>query len=113
MGNTTKTQIYNTVREDFIENANFAFESTKHYGFKNVYDIASVGDLWSWTRLGLVPLVLRDDYEFSEDISWANFNDPTVTAGNFSKRLGKFRRHNFIPVDLRFLVKEGEGSTNS
>eukprot|EP00434_Breviolum_minutum_P035410 symbB.v1.2.031347.t1/scaffold3626.1/size81632/4 len=59
--------VENSIETDIIENANFAFEG--YFGNKNVNDVNDFSDFWSWTRLGLLPLVFPDlPYTYSEGI---------------------------------------------
>ncbi|CAK0850362.1 unnamed protein product, partial [Prorocentrum cordatum] len=55
------------------ENANFAFTGSFPFehgrmGFKNIHDVNSVGDFWSWLNLGLLPLFFpeRGTWDVSE-----------------------------------------------
>lgn len=49
------------------DNLNFAYDSTGNIGFKDISDIYSIYDIWSWLRLGFVPTLLNDKYIYSED----------------------------------------------
>lgn len=44
---------------DIIDNANFAFDSD-FMGHKNIYDVNSIPDFWSWFSLGFLPLMFTD-----------------------------------------------------
>lgn len=56
---------------DMKENANFAFGGDVPFengrmGHKNIYDVNSFADFWSWLDLGIVPLFWADGWELSE-----------------------------------------------
>lgn len=56
---------------DIVENANFAFSGdvpieNGRMGFKNVFDVNSIPDFWSWISMGLVPLVWPEAWDVSE-----------------------------------------------
>lgn len=49
---------------DISDNANFAWEH--NYGNKNMFDVHTFADFWSWTRLGFLPLVIQEAWAYSE-----------------------------------------------
>ena len=59
------------------ENANFAW--SQNFGHKNVYDVDSIADFWSWLRLGLLPNLLKHSWTWSEGLDSAY-----ATNRNFS-----------------------------
>ncbi|CAJ1395974.1 unnamed protein product [Effrenium voratum] len=60
--------VENSIETDIIENANFAFEG--YFGNKNINDVNSFADFWSWARLGLLPLLYPDPpYAYSEGLA--------------------------------------------
>ena len=73
LGNMTKTHLYTSVTADLSKNANFAFDVTGNIGSKTLDNVATMADLWSWVRLGLIPVIFKDRYPFSE----TTHNDPT------------------------------------
>lgn len=52
---------------DIAENANFAFELA--FGNKVIWDVHSYADVWSWVRLGFIPLVMQTSWAYSEGYS--------------------------------------------
>lgn len=54
--------VEDSLKEDILQNANFAY--TGYMGHKDVNDVNSHADFWSWMRLGLVPLL------FQQSTSW-------------------------------------------
>jgi len=60
--------VENAITEDIAENANFAFAHA--FGHKGIEDVNSYADFWSWTRLGLLPL-LTGTWSYSEDLASA------------------------------------------
>lgn len=60
--------VENAIAGDIEENANFAW--AHHFGHKGIDDVNSYGDFWSWTRLGLLPL-LTIQSGYSEDLQKA------------------------------------------
>jgi len=62
--------VENSIETDITENANFAFEG--YFGNKVIGDVNSFADFWSWTRLGLLPLVFPEmPYLYSEGLAEA------------------------------------------
>jgi hypothetical protein len=56
---------------DIVENANFAFSGnvpfeTGRMGHKNIDDVNSHADFWSWFNMGLVPLVWAEGIDVNE-----------------------------------------------
>lgn len=49
---------------DLRENANFAF--AHNFGHKDIEDVNSFSDFWSWSRIGLLPLVVQPKWYYSE-----------------------------------------------
>jgi len=61
----------NAIRTDITENANFAFNgmnpwTTEPFGHKNIHDVHSIADFWSWFNLGLVPLFWPEGWSTQE-----------------------------------------------
>merc|ERR1719230_1876322 len=60
-----------SVEFDLLENANFAwaglvpFESGR-FGFKTLFDVNTIADFWSWTTMGLVPLLFLESWDVNE-----------------------------------------------
>eukprot|EP00439_Symbiodinium_sp_Y106_P079159 s167_g17.t2 len=76
--------VENSIETDITENANFAFEAWPrmcctiflglegYFGNKVIGDVNSFADFWSWTRLGLLPLVFPEmPYLYSEGLAEA------------------------------------------
>lgn len=56
---------------DITENANFAFSGpipweNGRMGHKNMFDVNSIGDFWSWMSIGIVPIFWAEGWEISE-----------------------------------------------
>lgn len=56
---------------DIEENANFAFSGIVPYengrmGHKNIYDVNTIADFWSWMSMGLVPIFWPQSWDVSE-----------------------------------------------
>lgn len=64
----TVMKVENAIAEDIAENANFAWAHA--FGHKGINDVNSYADFWSWTRLGLVPLVTAQ-WGYSESLDEA------------------------------------------
>jgi len=57
--------VEDSLRFDILDNANFAF--TRYpIGHKDMYDVNSLSDFWSWMSSGLVPLLWNQEYLASE-----------------------------------------------
>eukprot|EP00930_Biecheleria_cincta_P045279 TRINITY_DN31210_c0_g1_i1.p1 TRINITY_DN31210_c0_g1~~TRINITY_DN31210_c0_g1_i1.p1 ORF type:complete len:927 (-),score=178.82 TRINITY_DN31210_c0_g1_i1:78-2858(-) len=62
--------VEDSIETDIIENANFAF--SENFGHKNIYDVNNFADFWSWTRIGLLPLIFpASPYMYSESLDQA------------------------------------------
>jgi hypothetical protein len=72
LGHMDQSFVLETERsiEDFMDNnANYAYltsDTDRIFGFKSMKDVTTISDFYSWLRLGLVPLVSLDQWEFSE-----------------------------------------------
>eukprot|EP00746_Dinoflagellata_sp_MGD_P039561 gnl/MRDRNA2_/MRDRNA2_19543_c0_seq1.p1 gnl/MRDRNA2_/MRDRNA2_19543_c0~~gnl/MRDRNA2_/MRDRNA2_19543_c0_seq1.p1 ORF type:complete len:949 (+),score=147.50 gnl/MRDRNA2_/MRDRNA2_19543_c0_seq1:147-2849(+) len=66
-GATTVRDIEDAITFDLRENANFAFSAPGAMGHKGIDDAHSIADIHSWLRLGLRPLLFKEDYGWSED----------------------------------------------
>merc|ERR1719253_1777050 len=56
---------------DVEDNANFAFDSD-FAGHKNLYDVNSNVDSWSWASNGLIGLTFAQEKSWSEDLTIRN-----------------------------------------
>jgi len=64
--------VEDSIAFDIIENANFAFSSPHPFmGHKNMEDVNSHADFWSWMTRGFVPLVFKQRYELAEGRNWS------------------------------------------
>lgn len=61
--------VEDSITFDITENANFAFSG--HMGHKNIDDVNSNADFWSWVSKGFVALIFQQSRSFHED------HDPT------------------------------------
>jgi hypothetical protein len=64
LGNGEIFAVQESVVNDIVEDANFAFAGAM--GNKNLKDVHSVPDFWSWIRLGAMPLIMQNDPVYSE-----------------------------------------------
>ena len=56
----------------------FAYDEEPKTAFKTLEDVYSTADLFSWVRLGLVPVLLEPSYQFSENQA----NVPSPQSGS-------------------------------
>jgi len=56
--------VEHAISKDLEKNANFAF--SEHMGHKELRDVQTVADFWSWLRLGFLPQVARPVWAYSE-----------------------------------------------
>lgn len=71
--------VEDSIETDIIENANFAF--SENFGHKNIEDVNNYADFWSWTRLGLLPLIFPPaPYLYSESLDQAVGQTPGAPA---------------------------------
>mmetsp|Transcript_83569 Transcript_83569/g.190643 ORF Transcript_83569/g.190643 Transcript_83569/m.190643 type:complete len:854 (-) Transcript_83569:211-2772(-) len=84
--------VQDAVRFDIEENANFAFNNIGTYGAKNIYDVNQRGDFFSWTRMGLMTLVLQTSPNLAE---WRENDETWNTASeyflNYNRVIGGIR----------------------
>lgn len=67
----TRRAVEGALQDDIYNNARFSF--TYLAAHKNIDDVASFADFWSWLRLGLLPLLFKQNREFHE--GWQNIQD--------------------------------------
>mmetsp|Transcript_73367 Transcript_73367/g.203659 ORF Transcript_73367/g.203659 Transcript_73367/m.203659 type:complete len:903 (+) Transcript_73367:149-2857(+) len=72
------------IERDIRNNANFAF--AHHFGHKDIVDVHSFADFWSWLRLGLIPLVIQPSWGYSEEY-----------AAGAAAAMGRFNTSNVNP----------------
>lgn len=73
--------VEDSLKEDIINNANFAY--TGAMGNKDMNDVNSHADFWSWMRMGLLPLIFQQSngwHEGWEDSPSANIYGNMSTA---------------------------------
>lgn len=117
------------IEEDIVSNANFAFSA--YMGHKNVMDAHSFADIWSWLRLGFMPLVIQPSWSYSEsrqrdidsvfEMSYASSKaarEPSATwaIGSGSRALpitGDYLHYNRIIGGLRFRQQLASASADS
>jgi hypothetical protein len=66
-GATTVRDMEDAITFDIKENANFAFSAPGAMGHKGIDDAHSIADVHSWLRLGLRPLIFKQEFGYSED----------------------------------------------
>mmetsp|Transcript_129847 Transcript_129847/g.289680 ORF Transcript_129847/g.289680 Transcript_129847/m.289680 type:complete len:1143 (+) Transcript_129847:49-3477(+) len=96
------------ISNDLLENANFAFSGIPplengRMGHKNINDVNSFADFWSWFDMGIAPLFWMEGWDVSEvrlntayecmgnrDAFhlWGGFNDSRVDSLTNTSRLG-------------------------
>lgn len=70
---------------DIQENANFAW--AHNFGHKTLHDANSIADVWSWLRLGFLPLVVQPSWAYSENYPAALGTD-AYDGTNYSRPIG-------------------------
>lgn len=76
----TVRAVENSVSFDIEDNANFAFDSP-FMGHKDIQDVNSHTDFWSFMNMGIIPLFYIHERQWNEDLVWRNnteFIVPTV-----------------------------------
>merc|ERR1719491_1424753 len=63
--------VEHSISFDVEDNANFAYDSD-FAGHKDIHEVNSFADFWSWMSSGLVPLLWVQEKPWSEDISFRN-----------------------------------------
>ncbi|CAD7940897.1 unnamed protein product [Amoebophrya sp. A25] len=66
LGNAYVQDVQTSIDSYIRENANFGFDPGDELGQKALRDVHSVSDVYSWLRLGFVPVVLADQHGHSE-----------------------------------------------
>eukprot|EP00930_Biecheleria_cincta_P027134 TRINITY_DN1905_c0_g1_i8.p1 TRINITY_DN1905_c0_g1~~TRINITY_DN1905_c0_g1_i8.p1 ORF type:complete len:933 (-),score=157.50 TRINITY_DN1905_c0_g1_i8:72-2870(-) len=70
-GNSVIQGMEHAFKTDIEENANFAFSGVVPFengrmGHKNIYDVNTFADFWSWFDMGLVSLLFPESWDVSE-----------------------------------------------
>jgi len=103
--------VQDSLREDIIENANFAFTGP-YMGHKNMEDVNSHADFWSWLMHGMLPLIFIQETPFHEgfnpDEPW--YEEQIVSGDTFvpPEQRGLWLHFNRIVGGIR-LVQERSG----
>ncbi|CAE7436604.1 pkd2 [Symbiodinium natans] len=91
---TFAVTVYMHTRPDFVvvvegawksaieEGATFAW--SENFGHKNVYDVNSLADFWSWLRLGFLPLLVQHSWAWSEGLDAPYADMAANLSMNFS-----------------------------
>jgi len=107
--------VENSLKFDLEENGNFAW--SHNFGHKTIHDANSIGDIWSWARIGYIPLVVQQSWSYSEDLQSAydylNATHPFSTDDLPSHFRGMpvrddYLRHNRIIGGIRFQQERSE-----
>jgi len=61
--------VEDSIGHDLTENANFAFTSD-FMGHKNIHDVNTHADFWSWMTRGFLPLLWVQSYSLAEGRNW-------------------------------------------
>eukprot|EP00929_Paragymnodinium_shiwhaense_P119621 TRINITY_DN91520_c0_g1_i1.p1 TRINITY_DN91520_c0_g1~~TRINITY_DN91520_c0_g1_i1.p1 ORF type:complete len:1155 (-),score=290.49 TRINITY_DN91520_c0_g1_i1:126-3590(-) len=88
---------------DISDNANFAFDS-EWMAYKGIEDIGGFGDIWSFMNIGLVPLMFKQEYAWSEDILERNQTSETPLVQQLfltDKQKGMISTYNRIVGGVR------------
>eukprot|EP00928_Gymnodinium_smaydae_P045266 TRINITY_DN30195_c0_g1_i1.p1 TRINITY_DN30195_c0_g1~~TRINITY_DN30195_c0_g1_i1.p1 ORF type:complete len:1121 (+),score=241.06 TRINITY_DN30195_c0_g1_i1:31-3393(+) len=92
-----------SVTADITDNANFAWDS--HYiGHKDVNDVNSIADFWSFLNKGIFPLAFTRERVWSEELLTLNFTskEPVIHPKPFdSREWGMITRYNRIVGGIR------------
>ena len=73
--------VEDAIKHDIIENANFAWAHA--WGGKNVYDVNCFVDFWSFVRLGFLPLIIQQEWFYSEDFPGPSPNHTLASSFKF------------------------------
>lgn len=120
--------VEHAIEEDIVQNANFAFSA--YMGHKGLQDAHNFADIWSWIRLGFVPLVIQPSWSYSEsrqrdlesvfDVGYASSQaarEPSATWKMDSVKTlpvtGDYLHYNRIIGGLRFRQQLAPKSTGS
>jgi len=79
LGQDEVLKVEDAIVNDIVENANFAW--AHNFGHKGIHDVNSYADFWSWSRIGLLPLLApADPWFYSESLAEA-VPTPEVPTG--------------------------------
>lgn len=70
LGQADVFTVEEAIELDIVENANFAW--AHFFGHKGIFDANSIGDFWSWFRLGFLPLVVQPSWGYAESFDGAD-----------------------------------------
>eukprot|EP00928_Gymnodinium_smaydae_P084976 TRINITY_DN6826_c0_g2_i1.p1 TRINITY_DN6826_c0_g2~~TRINITY_DN6826_c0_g2_i1.p1 ORF type:complete len:1042 (-),score=231.14 TRINITY_DN6826_c0_g2_i1:33-3158(-) len=104
--------VENSVEFNVIDNANFAWDSDD-VGHKNIFDVNSIADFWSWSRKGLLPVLFVQEVGFAES---RNRSDPRIinASRTFSRNeRGVLLNYNRIIGGVRFRQERSSGEACS
>lgn len=92
--------VEDSLESDILENANFAFVGS-YIGHKNLDDVNSIADFWSWMANGFLPLVFIQDAQIHEGFPE---NSPAYGAALHDNPLprGMWLNYNRIVGGIRF-----------
>merc|ERR1719183_1018029 len=98
--------VEDAVEFDIMENANFAF--AEYMGHKNVLDVNSHADFWSWMQKGFIPLIFIQEQGVAEN---RNTTDPQISQ--FMTHIPRERRgimlqYNRIVMGVRMRQERSE-----
>mmetsp|Transcript_38886 Transcript_38886/g.91562 ORF Transcript_38886/g.91562 Transcript_38886/m.91562 type:complete len:1329 (+) Transcript_38886:201-4187(+) len=68
--------VEDSLMHDIISNANYAYTSP-HIGHRDLMNVNSYADFWSWMIHGLIPLMFSQEFPVSEDL---DTSDPTISS---------------------------------
>ncbi|CAD7949535.1 unnamed protein product [Amoebophrya sp. A120] len=97
LGNKYVQDVHTSIDVFIRENANFGFDHGDMHGLKALRDVHTVADVYSWLRLGFVPLMLSDSFGYSEHLT------DTVTAPQTlppAQQFPGYQRTSPLPSDL-------------
>mmetsp|Transcript_10858 Transcript_10858/g.24910 ORF Transcript_10858/g.24910 Transcript_10858/m.24910 type:complete len:1047 (-) Transcript_10858:32-3172(-) len=100
--------VEDSITFDVFDNANFAFDSL-FMGHKNIHDVNSHSDFWSWLIQGFLPLMFIQESVWSEG---RNLTDPTIldrTIVYTEEERGVLLHYNRIIGGIRFSQERSGG----
>lgn len=93
--------VEDSISFDIIDNANFAFQDD--VGYKDMPDVNSHADFWSWMARGFVPLLWSQEYSYGHEMAGQEPYASQATEVFARKDRGQYLSNNRIVLGVRMV----------
>lgn len=105
-GTTVIHDMEQAIITDLHENSVFAYTNPGYMGHKDLHDVHSIADLYSWLRIGLRPLIFRSSKWFSEPLPGETIDWPFVPVPDSERPF--YLQYNRIVGGVQLLQQRAE-----